>query len=1048
MCVTAIRVTGFRFSRWILAFVAALNFTAVGVAALGLYHMYGHYRFMARVRSENLAFSLAQGVGDAVSRADLSLQTIVSRLEQRLALNREIEGRIGWHLLNTQRAVVPGSIAWGITDFQGRLLMHDGENGPGVSKIAESAYFRQLQTNPVRRLFISSPISQKQGLSRFVVLSRAYLDSTGRFRGIVYAVLPDAYFELPMSRVDVGASGLVALWNFDGHYLLTVSRPGERRPEVTSLSHQLLAGIHPGSRHGCLDSSAGMKYLFCYNRLGNDDAYAVAGLSGDDYLDDWNHLFWVISISLAVLLTVLDLGTLILLRQWRALNRVSRMLGRSYDRLRASIRSLRQRDRALVAAQEAGGLGVYEVDLTSGRWIPSVEQCHLFGIEESTEWTVEDWFALIHEEDREAVVRYYWEESLRQRRTFEREYQIVRPDGRAAWIYSLGKLELDAKGIPVRMLGVVQDITRRKLVEEERRWAQEVFVSAGEGFMLTDVEGTILNVNPAFLAITGYSRTEILGQTVRLLTSEMQDKNFFQTMWLSLLEGGHWEGEITSRRKDGQLYMQSLRLSAVRDAHGSIQRFAGLIADITERSNHRRQIEFLAYHDALTGLANRALLSEMLQQAQIQSRRSGDLLGVCYMDMDDFKPVNEQYGPEAGNRLLVDMSRRLLLNGRVGDTVARLGGDEFVVLLAGCRSIPDIERASQRLLTALKQPYDIEGQKVSLTVSAGITVYPLDAAANPEELIRHADQALYQSKRRGKNRMQFFDTEGERHRDEQLRQTQRLRHALEHDEFCLHYQPKVNLCTGQVIGAEALLRWQHPVLGLVAPCYFLPAIESSGLGVELGEWVLRQVTAQIRCWQGLGIRLRISVNISGDHLQQATFSAHLDSLLKANPDVSPDSLELEILETSLLQNLDEVADCILACMELGVHFSLDDFGTGYSSLTYFRRLPFNVVKIDRSFVSDIVHNRNDQALVRSIVMMATALRRQVIAEGVETPEHGAALLRCGCRNGQGFGISRPLPASEFPGWLRKWRMPALWQETMLSLDRESSRLEYQESQAN
>jgi len=466
------------------------------------------------------------------------------------------------------------------------------------------------------------------------------------------------------------------------------------------------------------------------------------------------------------------------------------------------------------------------------------------------------------------------------------------------------------------------------------------------------------------------------------------------------------------------------------DDSGVPTRLIGAVKDVTEQKENHDRMAYLAYHDSLTGLPNRALLVDRIHQAMAQATRHADLLAVCYLDLDGFKPVNDRWGHEVGDRVLVEVAERLLRVTRSGDTVARMGGDEFVVLLCRLGAESELAEIAARMLAAIAQPYtDSEtGIVAHLTLSMGVTLFPRDPSEEPDALLRHADQALHEAKRTGKNRLCQFDPVSDQQRQEDQAHYTRLFAALERGEFLFHYQPKVEMTTGAVAGVEALIRWQHPDRGLLLPGAFLPGLGNTDFTVPLGDWVLREALRQIRLWQGEGLRMKVCVNVFGHHLQQPDFVARLTAILDEFPEVSPADLQMEILETTAMNDLDAVTQRILDCTRLGISFALDDFGTGYSSLNYFRRLPLKFLKIDRSFVLDIRENAEDQALVESVVRLAHALDRKVVAEGVETLEHGVPLVRFGCDLAQGYGIARPMPAAEVPGWTRSWRLPDLWAE--------------------
>lgn len=566
----------------------------------------------------------------------------------------------------------------------------------------------------------------------------------------------------------------------------------------------------------------------------------------------------------------------------------------------------------------------------------------------------------------------------------------------------------------------------RQVLEERQRLAASVFANAHEGIMITDIGGRIVEVNPTFSELTGYARDEAIGQSAGLLNSGHHDDTFYREMWRAIRADGHWRGEVWNRKKSGEIFVELLTISAVRGPSQRITHFVGIFSDITLLKEHQQRLEHLAHFDALTQLPNRMLLADRLQLAMAHAARNRGLLAVCYLDLDGFKPVNDRFGHAAGDRLLVEVAQRLKACVRGGDTVARLGGDEFVLLLSGLADIHECDQALNRISASLTRPFAITGEEVTISASIGVTLYPHDGS-DADTLLRHADQAMYVAKQAGRNRHHLFDPENDRRARRRREDIARISEGLAAGEFTLHYQPKVDMRQGRVVGAEALIRWQHPEHGrLLLPQEFLPAIEGSEQAIELGNWVIRSALDQLASWSAIGLDLALSINIAGEHLQHPGFVDELARQLTAHPSVAPEKLELEVLETAAIEDIGRAAKLFDECRRLGVSFALDDFGTGYSSLTYFRRLPAEILKIDQSFVRDMLDDPEDLAIVEGVIGLTRAFRRQVIAEGVETVEHGLVLLLLGCDLAQGFGIARPMPAAELPGWIEAFRPDDLW----------------------
>ena len=588
---------------------------------------------------------------------------------------------------------------------------------------------------------------------------------------------------------------------------------------------------------------------------------------------------------------------------------------------------------------------------------------------------------------------------------------------------------------PVRVAGrelmfsIIHDITTRKAAEKRLRFTASVFEHAHEGIMITDPESRIVEVNHTFTDITGYARDEVIGRDAAMLHSGYHSEAFYHEMSNTLHTKGYWRGETWSRRKNGEVYPELLTLSAVRTEQGEVEHYVAVFSDISELKEHQQKLERMAHYDALTQLPNRVLLADRMLFALGQAQQTGQLLAVCYLDLDGFKPVNDIHGHEVGDALLVEIARRFRRTIRGGDTVARLGGDEFVLLLTGLEDIAHCKQALERILHVVAEPCPVrEGLALMLSASIGVTLYPNDGA-DVDTLLRHADQAMYLAKQAGRNRYHLFDPEHDRQAYVQREALARIETGLAAGEFVLFYQPKVDMRQGTVIGAEALIRWIHPERGLIPPGEFLPILEGSEFAITLGEWVINTALLQLRTWRNAhGLILPVSVNIAGQHLQHPEFCTRLAALLATVPDVNPNLLELEVLETAALDDIAYVSDLMENCRTLGVTFALDDFGTGYSSLTYLKRLPADILKIDQSFVRDMLKDPEDLAITEGVIGLAQAFRRNVIAEGVETIEHGAMLIQLGCNLAQGYGIARPMPAAAFPDWVTNFVAPPLWQE--------------------
>jgi diguanylate cyclase (GGDEF)-like protein/PAS domain S-box-containing protein len=610
------------------------------------------------------------------------------------------------------------------------------------------------------------------------------------------------------------------------------------------------------------------------------------------------------------------------------------------------------------------------------------------------------------------------------------ELRALRRDGATRILAVIGEAGLDQERRVTHLFGSVQDITQRKWAEQSLRDSEARYralfdqISSGvaiyearddgRGFVFTDF-------NPAAERIDGERREDLIGKS---LSEERPGAAAFglpevlRRVW-STGEPERFPARLYQDERLAKWYENSV----YRLPNGEI---VAVFDDVTRLKEHELELERIAYFDALTGLPNRVLLTDRLCQAMLHSRRHEQPLALVYLDLDGFKAINDRHGHHAGDQLLIALAERMKQVLREGDTLTRLGGDEFVAVLIDLVDYDAIVPLLNRLRAAVAAPVPFGGRVMQVSASLGVTFYPQTDDVDGEQLLRQADQSMYQAKRDGKNRYHLFNHEQERGVRRHHDRLERIRHGLAADEFVLYYQPKVNLRLGTVVGVEALIRWQHPELGFLEPMQFLPAIEDDRVAVELGEWVIDRALTQMEDWQASGLELPVSVNIGALQLQQADFVKRLRDLLAAHPAVKPCNLALEILETSVLGDLAHVFQVVAECHEMGVSFALDDFGTGYSSLTHLKHLPVHLLKIDQSFVRDMLYNPDDLAIIKSVLTLAAAFHRQAIAEGMETLEHGAMLLSLGCDLAQGYGIAHPLPAHALPGWLAAWRPDPNW----------------------
>jgi len=566
----------------------------------------------------------------------------------------------------------------------------------------------------------------------------------------------------------------------------------------------------------------------------------------------------------------------------------------------------------------------------------------------------------------------------------------------------------------------------RSQANEHLLLLSNIFIHTHEGILITDKNKQVIDVNPAFSKITGYSREEIISKNPSILSSGKQSSKFYEQMWRQVNKQGHWQGEVWNRNKEGEIYAELLNISTLQDENDDVINYVGVFSDITHSKQQQEKINLMAHYDVLTRLPNRALFVDRFHQSIAHSHRTDQQLAVCFLDLDNFKPVNDTYGHKVGDQLLIEVAQRITATIREEDTVSRQGGDEFTLLLNDIASVEQCEQTIARIHHALAQPYIINDYLYKISASTGVTLYPNDES-DIDTLLRHADQAMYQAKQAGGGRYHLFNTKQELAITIKQQQLNEIEQALTNNEFQLFYQPKVNMKTGEVFGAEALIRWIHPEKGLIPPLDFLPLVDGTALEIKIGDWVINQALYQLNHWQQQGITLEVSVNIASLHLLSVSFVEKLELAFSQYPTVISKNLQLEILETSALGDLNIIIDIIKRCKkQLGVSFSLDDFGTGYSSLTHLRNLPIDIIKVDQSFIRDMLDDSDDYVIVDGVIGLADSFGREVIAEGVETTNHGLMLLIIGCEQAQGYSISKPIPAEKVQNWLRRYVPNQAW----------------------
>jgi diguanylate cyclase (GGDEF)-like protein/PAS domain S-box-containing protein len=617
----------------------------------------------------------------------------------------------------------------------------------------------------------------------------------------------------------------------------------------------------------------------------------------------------------------------------------------------------------------------------------------------------------IHPDDLPRVQKLLQEHIVGNSAQYDSEHRIRNAAGEWIWVRSRGKLvERDSNGAPLRMAGTARDITALRRAERERRVALEVLRSMSEAVGVIDTDFKFISVNPSFSRITGYSEQEVLNQDASLLNSGQHGADFYLRARAILERTGHWAGEMWQRRKDGQDFLGWIELSEVRDALGMRSHFVAVVNDITDKKRAEQELRYLANYDALTGLPNRALLSERLERAIVRARRQESRVAVLFIDLDRFKDVNDSLGHAVGDRLLRAAAARLQATLGATDTVARLGGDEFTVVLEDIADLAAAEQVAREVLVAFSQPLDLgERHDLGITPSIGIGLYP-DHALLPTDLLKAADTAMYQAKAEGRNTFQIYNESMDSEARKRTALLASLRKAAERGEFRLQFQPRLRLSDDKIVGVEALLRWRSAELGDIAPSEFIPLAEESGLILPIGEWVMSEACRTLRRWRDAGLLdMSVGINISVLQLLRGDLAEHLSAAIAANG-VPADRIELEVTESMVMQNALQATTVLNRLRELGVTLAIDDFGTGYSSLVYLKRLPIDTLKIDKEFIADLHRDPDDEAITATIIAMGHSLGLTVVAEGVETPRQLEFLRRQGCDEIQGYWLSPPLDA--------------------------------------
>ncbi|MDP3699289.1 MAG: EAL domain-containing protein [Hylemonella sp.] len=679
--------------------------------------------------------------------------------------------------------------------------------------------------------------------------------------------------------------------------------------------------------------------------------------------------------------------------------------------LSASNKKLQRHKALLDEAQKIASIGNYEWNLVDGTMEWSDQIYRILGV--SPQDVVPNLETLLEKilVDDYSRVNSAIRMALTSHQPYNVEHPIRRGDGSTGFVNQQGEVHYNDHGEPVRLVGVMQDITERHQAGESMRKLSAAVEQTADSVMITDREGIIEYVNVAFTKLTGYESGEACGQTPRLLKSDQLPEIFYRRLWNVVLKGEVFSDVIVNKRKDGSLYHEARTITPQRDRLGNITHFISTGRDISDQIRLQARMQHLAHHDGLTGLPNRILLADRLEQAMTRSKWRDRHVAVLFLDMDRFKLINDTLGHATGDQLLKAMAKRLVACVRDGDTVARLGGDEFSIVLNDVATREDVILRAQKVLEDVKAPFLIEGRELFVTTSMGISMYPQDGD-NSQVLLKRADVAMYNAKAGGKNNFQFYTDRDEARELARLGLETGLRRALERKEFFLVYQPLVETVSRKIIGMETLLRWQRPEGEIVPPTEFIGLLEETGMILPVGDWVLKTACAQAQALRVAGLpSMRVAVNISPLQFRQPGFAQRVREVLQQTG-LAPELLDLEITEGVLVDDVSAVTQILEDLNAAGVRLSIDDFGTGYSSMHYLRRLPFDTIKIDKSFIDDLPDSKDAGAIVTAIITLAHSMELEVIAEGVETPAQLEFVRALGCHATQGYLFSKPVSFEE------------------------------------
>jgi diguanylate cyclase (GGDEF)-like protein/PAS domain S-box-containing protein len=956
-----------------------------------------HYAQIVELRLDTTIRRIEADIAEISASMPLAALDAAAAGTYRVQIEQELE---------RHHIAFPEVAGFRVVDAEGNMLYKAGD---GVyANLADRNYFQQVRDRPDELLVFSEVLESRVTKRPTLVAARGIRDGAGKFRGMVSVPLELIYFDTLFAKIQVGVNGAVAIRRSDNHELVM------RWPEVPSELNAPLQAGHPvrtrierGETVGVLTFKAqtdGLMRTYAFRALDRYPFYVLVGLAEIDVTAVWRQRA----------LTVGGLGLLL----FAGLSLLLFRLFMAQERELLVAERFRKQQEQIREAQRIARVGSWETDLISQKTHWSEELYQLMEIDPAeVAGSYEAFMARVHPDDRLALVTAC-EEAVRLKQPFQIEHRLQLPDGRIKHVLHLGDTRLSPDGKPLRTIRTIQDITGVRQLEAQMQLLASAFQYSGEAILITDRENRIVTVNPSFTQLTGYTAEEAIGRDPRFLSAGRTSLRDYELMWQGINERGFWQGEIFDRRKDGGIYPKWMSISVIRDEAGEIRYHIAHFTDISAERAVEAQLAHVAHHDVLTGLLNRFSMVSQLEQALASARRDNSRLAVVFIDLDRFKVINDTLGHHVGDELLKAVAGRLRDSVRDSDVVARIGGDEFVIVLTGFDHMASVGVVAEKLVFNVGEPYCIEGHDLYTSPSIGIAIFPSDGA-DGETLLKNADAAMYHAKAAGRNNFQFFDPKMNDAALERLTIEHSLRLALEREEFCLHFQPIIDVLSGRVVSVEALVRWQHPERGLVPPGKFIGIAEETGLIQPLGEWVFWAACRQLAAFNAAGIHeVKMGINISSMQMRNDNLPILARGAVEALG-LDPRSLIFEITESVAMQRPDDTVRILDLLHDMGIVLAIDDFGTGYSSLSYLKMFPIDHLKLDRAFVEEIGTGPDGATICDATIGLAHNLGLKVVAEGVEDEVQFEHLRERGCDSVQGYLFSRPVPADEVMAFIRQ-----------------------------